>query len=164
MELITPALGLIFWTTLTFVILFFLLKKMAWGPILNAVDEREVSITNALAEADKARQEILNIKSDNDKVLREARAQRDVLLKEAREIKENIITEAKEEAQAIADNSIKQTKIAIANEKESALIDLKHHMSELSIGITKKVLKDQLVDKDKQLQLIDELLKDITLN
>jgi len=164
MELITPAIGLIFWTTLTFGILYFLLKKMAWKPILDAVSERETSITNALAEADKARQEMLNIKSDNDKVLKEARAERDALLKDAREIKESMITEAKEEAQAIADKSIEQTKQAIANEKAAAMIDIKNQMGELSVSIAEKVVKGELSDKDKQLKLIEQLLNDVTLN
>jgi len=164
MELITPAIGLIFWTTLTFGILFFMLKKMAWGPILGAVTEREESITNALAEADKARQEMLNIKSDNDKVLKEARAERDAMLKEAREMKENMIAEAKEDAQVQANKMIEQAKTAIQNEKAAAITDMKNQMGELSVDIAEKVVKGELADKNKQLQLIEDLLKDVTLN
>jgi len=164
MELITPAIGLIFWTTLTFGILFFMLKKMAWGPILNAVSEREESITNALAEADKARQEMLNIKSDNDKVLKEARAERDALLKDAREMKETMISEAKEEAQVQANKIIEQAKAAIANEKAAAITDMKNQMGDLSVSIAEKVVKGELSDKNKQLQLIEQLLNDVTLN
>ena len=164
MELITPAIGLIFWTTLTFGILFFMLKKMAWGPILNAVSEREESITNALAEADKARQEMQNIKSDNDKILKEARAERDALLKDAREMKETMISEAKEEAQAQANKMIEQAKAAIANEKAAAITDMKNQMGDLSVSIAEKVVKGELSDKNKQLQLIEQLLNDVTLN
>ena len=164
MELITPAIGLIFWTTLTFGILFFLLKKMAWKPILGAVSEREDSIVKALAEADKARQEMLNIKSDNDKVLKEARAERDAMLKDAREMKENMIAEAKEDAQVQATKMIEQAKTAIQNEKMAAITDMKNQMSDLSISIAEKVVKGELADKNKQLQLIEDLLKDVTLN
>ena len=164
MELITPAIGLIFWTTLTFGILFFMLKKMAWGPILNAVSEREESITNALAEADKARQEMQNIKSDNDKILKEARAERDALLKDAREMKETMISEAKEEAQAQANKMIEQAIAAIANEKAAAITDMKNQMGDLSVSIAEKVVKGELSDKNKQLQLIEQLLNDVTLN
>ena len=164
MELITPAIGLIFWTTVTFLILLFLLKKMAWKPILGAVSEREEGIKNALAEADKARQEMLNIKSDNDKVLKEARAERDILLKEAREMKDTIISEAKEEAQVQANKMIEQAKTAIANEKAAAITDMKNQMGDLSVSIAEKVVKSELTDKNKQLQLIEQMLNDVTLN
>ena len=96
--------GLFIWQTVLFIALILLLKKFAWGPILDAVNEREEGIKDALAEADKARQEMLNIKSDNDKVLKEARIERDAMLKDAREMKDNMIAEAKEEAQSQANN------------------------------------------------------------
>jgi len=156
--------GLFIWQTLLFIALIFLLKKYAWGPILKTVNEREDGIKNALAQADKARQEMLNIKSDNDKILKEARAERDALLKDAREIKDNMIAEAKEEAQAIADASVEKTKIAIANEKSAALADIKKQMGGLSVDIAEKVVKGELADKNKQLQLIEQLLNDVTLN
>jgi len=156
--------GLFIWQTLLFLALIFLLKKYAWGPILDTVNEREEGIKNALAEADKARQEMLNIKSDNDKVLKEARAERDSLLKDAREIKDKMIAEAKEEAQAIADASVEKTKQAIAGEKAAALADIKTQMGNLSVSIAEKVVKGELADKNKQLQLIEQLLNDVTLN
>ena len=158
------SVGLFFWQIILFVALLFLLKKVAWKPILDTVNEREEGIKNALAEADKARQEMLNIKSDNDKILKEARAERDALLKDAREIKDNMIAEAKEEAQAIADASVEKTKQAIASEKNAALADIKTQMGELSVGIAEKVVKGELADKNKQLQLIEQLLNDVTLN
>ena len=158
------SIGLFAWQTILFILLILLLRKFAWKPILNAVNEREDGIKDALAEADKARQEMLNIKSDNDKILKEARAERDALLKDAREIKENMIAEAKKEAQAIADKSIEQTKIALENEKAAAMTDIKNQMGELSVSIAEKVVKGELADKDKQLQLIEQLLNDVTLN
>ena len=158
------SIGLFAWQTILFILLILLLRKFAWKPILNAVNEREDGIKNALAEADKARQEMLNIKADNDKILKEARAERDSLLKDAREIKENMIAEAKKEAQAIADKSIEQTKIALENEKAAAMTDIKNQMGELSVSIAEKVVKGELADKDKQLQLIEQLLNDVTLN
>ncbi len=164
MELITPAIGLIFWTTLTFGILFFLLKKMAWKPILGAVSEREESIIKALAEADKARQEMRNLKSDNEKILKEARAGRDGMLKDAREMKESMISEAKEEAKAQSQIEMDKVKKAIQNEKVKAITEMKNQMGELSVSIAEKIMQNELSDKDKQLQLIDSLLKDVTLN
>ena len=156
--------GLFFWQLALFIGLLLLLRKYAWGPILEAVDEREDGIKNALAEADKARQEMLNIKSDNDKVLKEARAERDAMLKDAREMKENMIAEAKEDAQVQANKMIEQAKTAIQNEKMAAITDMKNQMGDLSVSIAEKVVKGELADKNKQLQLIEELLKDVTLN
>ena len=158
------SIGLFVWQTLLFVALVYLLKKFAWKPILDTVNEREEGIKNALAEADKARQEMQNIKADNDKVLKEARIERDALLKEAKEIKENIIAEAKEEAQAVANKQIELTKQAIANEKAAALTDIKNQMGDLSVNIAEKVVKGELADKNKQLKLIEQLLNDVTLN
>lgn len=158
------SIGLFVWQTLLFVALVYLLKKFAWKPILDTVNEREEGIKNALAEADKARQEMQNIKADNDKVLKEARIERDALLKEAKEIKENIIAEAKDEAQAVANKQIELTKQAIANEKAAALTDIKNQMGDLSVSIAEKVVKGELADKNKQLKLIEQLLNDVTLN
>ena len=158
------SLGLFIWQTLLFVGLVLLLKKFAWKPILDTINEREDGIKDALAQADKARQEMANIKADNDKILKEARIERDALLKEARSMKNNILAEAKEEAQAIANKSVEQTKQAIANEKVAALTDIKNQMGKLSVGIAEKVVKSELADKDKQLKLIEQLLNDVTLN
>ncbi len=158
------SVGLFFWQVVLFIGLIFLLRKFAWGPILDAINEREEGIKNALAEADKARQEMLNIKSDNDKVLKEARAERDALLKDAREMKETMISEAKEEAQVQANKMIEQAKAAIANEKSAAITEMKNQMGDLSVSIAEKVVKGELSDKKKQLQLIEQLLNEVTLN
>lgn len=156
--------GLFIWQTLLFIALIFLLKKYAWGPILNAVNEREDSIKNALAGAELAKQEMQDLKSDNEKILKEARAERDAMLKDAREMKENIVAEAKEEAKAQAQIEMDKAKKAIQNEKTKAITDMKNQMGELSISIAEKIVKNELSNKDKQLQLVDELLKDVTLN
>lgn len=156
--------GLFIWQTLLFIALIFLLKKYAWGPILNAVNEREDSIKNALAGAELAKQEMQDLKSDNEKILKEARAERDAMLKDAREMKESIVAEAKEEAQAQAQIEMDKAKKAIQNEKAKAITDMKNQMGELSVSIAEKIVKNELSNKDKQLQLVDELLKDVTLN
>jgi F-type H+-transporting ATPase subunit b len=164
MDLITPELGLIFWTTLSFLILLFILGKFAWKPILNAVNDREEGIKNSLAEADKARQEMLDLKSDNEKILNEARAERDGMLKEARDIKNNLIEEAKDEAKVQANKLMEQAKIAIQNEKLAAIADIKSQVANLSIDIAEKVVKDELSDKNKQLKLVEQLLGEVKLN
>ena len=156
--------GLFIWQTILFIALLLLLKKYAWGPILNAVNEREEGIKNALAEADKARQEMQNITADNERILNEARATRDGMLKEARDMKTNMIEEAKDEAKAQANKLMEQTKTAIQNEKLAAIADIKSQVANLSIDIAEKVVKEELSNKDKQLKLVEQLLNEVKLN
>lgn len=158
------SLGLFVWQTLLFILLILLLKKYAWKPILNAVNDREEGIKNALAEADKARQEMQNINADNERILKEARNERDTMLKEARDIKNNLIEDAKEEAKTQANKLMEQAKSAIQSEKLAAITDIKNQVAELSMNIAEKVVKDELSNKDKQLKLVEQMLKDAKLN
>ena len=164
MELVTPQIGLIFWTTLSFFILLFILKKLAWTPILGAVKDREASIKDALASAENARNEMANLQADNQRILKEARAERDEMLKEARDIKATIVTDAKNAAKADADAIISATKALIENEKVAAITELKSSVGSLSVDIAEKVLKAELKDTEKQNAYIAEMLKDIKLN
>jgi len=164
MDLITPGFGLVFWTAITFLLLLFILRKFAWKPILGAVSEREEGIKDALASADKAREEMENLKSDNEKILKEARAERDAMLKEAHSIKETMIAEAREEAKTQASKLIEQAKTSIQNEKLAAITDLKNQVADLSIDIAEKVMKSELSTKDKQVALVEKMLSDIELN
>lgn len=164
MELVNPGIGLIFWSTLTFIILLVLLRRFAWKPILGAVKSREESIKAQLAAAEAARKEMQNINADNERILKEARAEREVLLKEAREIKEKIIADAKGAAQGEADKMIKQAKAAIKSERQAAVTELKNQVATLSVAIAEKVMKGELSDKQKQLKMVDNLLEDVTLN
>ncbi len=155
--------GLFFWQILLFILLLLLLNKYAWKPILKAVNDREDGIKNALDEADKARQEMIELKSSNDKILKEARAEREAMLKDARATKNSMITEAKDEAKTQANKIIEQAKVAIENEKQSAITDLKNQVAELSIEIAEKVMKKELSDKSKQEKLIEKMLDEATL-
>ena len=164
MDLVTPGFGLIFWTSVVFIILLVLLKKMAWTPILNNVDARNKSIEEALEAAKNARDEMSNLKADNDRILKEARSERDEMLKEARELKANIISEAKNAAKDEADKIIASAKVVIENEKAGAISELKNTVGSLSVDIAEKVLRAELKDVDKQNAFIAEMLKDIKLN
>ena len=164
MDLVTPGFGLIFWTSVVFIILLVLLKRMAWTPILNNVDARNKSIKEALEAAKNARDEMSNLKADNDRILKEARAQRDKMLKEARELKANIISEAKNAAKDEADKMIASAKVVIENEKAGAISELKNTVGSLSVEIAEKVLRAELKDIDKQNAFIADMLKDIKLN
>ena len=164
MDLVTPGFGLIFWTSVVFIILLVLLKRMAWTPILNNVDARNKSIEEALEAAKYARDEMSNLKADNDRILKEARAERDEMLKEARELKANIISEAKNAAKDEADKMIASAKVVIENEKAGAISELKNTVGSLSVDIAEKVLRAELKDVDKQNAFIADMLKDIKLN
>lgn len=156
--------GLFFWQSLIFLLLIFVLRKFAWKPILDAVNEREEGIKNALLSAEIAKRDMQNLKSDNEKLLAEARVERDVILKEAREIKDKIVSEAKDEAQVQAGKMIEQAKAAINSEKNAAMADLKNQVSSLSIAIAEKVLRSELADKDSQTKLVEKMLGDVKLN
>ena len=158
------SVGLFFWQIILFVLLLFLLKKFAWKPILNAINEREEGIKNALEEAENARKEMQNLTADNERILKEAKAERDTLLKEAREIKEKIISEATGEAQEQANKVVEQEQATIQAEKNAAITDLKNQVAELSIGIAEKVVRAELEDKDKQIKLVEDMLKEVTIS
>jgi len=156
--------GLFFWQVLIFVGLIFLLKKFAWKPILDAVNDREQGIKDALLSAENARQEMQNLQADNQRILNEARAERDAMLKEAREMKEKMIAESKNEAQAQGQKMIEQAKAAIESEKNAAMAELKSQVSTLSLSIAEKLLKEELSNKESQTKLVEKMLGDVKLN
>ena len=156
MDLVTPGIGLIFWTVIIFGILLFLLKKYAWKPITNAVKTREDSIRSALVAADTAKQEMQQLQADNEKILKEARGERDIMMKEAREVKETIINEAKK--------LIENARQSIQNEKASAISDIKKQVAKLSVEIAETILREELKDDKKRSELVGKLLDDIKLN
>lgn len=163
MQLTSPE-SLIFWTTIIFVAFLFLLRKLAWKPILGAVKSREDSINNALLSAEQAKKEMQNLQADNLKLLQEARAERDAMLKDAREIKDKMIADAREEAQNTGFKLIEQAKASIQSEKNAAMAELKNQVSSLSLEIAEKVLKEELSNKDSQAKLVDKLLGEVRLN
>ena len=164
MDLVTPDIGLIFWTTVSFAILYFILAKFAWKPILGAVNEREESIKAALAAAAKAKEEMVNLKADNEKILNEAKLQRESLLKEAREIKSKIIADAESEATEKANKLVEAAKTAIENEKSAAMKELQNTVVDLSLNIAEKLLSKELDNKEKQLENIQDMLDKTKLN
>ena len=150
--------------TILFLILIFLMVKFAWKPILNALNDREEGIKDALDSAEKAKMEMANLQADNEKLLNEARLERESMLKEARELKVKMIEDAKGEASLQANKMIEQAQAAIASEKQAAIADLKSQVANLSIDIAEKVVREELSNKDKQLKLVESMLSDATLN
>ena len=159
MQLVTPAIGLMFWTVVIFILLLVILKKFAWKPILKAVDDRNNSITEALLSAEKAKAEMEQLSANNEKILQEARIERDSIIKEARAIKENTISEAKNKASIEAEKIILSAKEQISNEKMKAMTALKNEIADLSIQMAEKILKSELKDEKSQKKLIEETLK-----
>jgi F-type H+-transporting ATPase subunit b len=160
MELVTPAIGLIFWTTVVFTLLVLLLKKFAWKPILSAVDERNKSIKDSLAQAEKARSEMSELTANNEKIIAQAKVDRDIILKEARDIKNEIISEAKDKANKEAEKLVSTAKEQILNEKMKALTELKNQVADLSIEMAEKILSSELSDVAKQKELVSKALKE----
>lgn len=157
-------LGLFFWQILIFVGLIVLLKKFAWKPILDAVNDREEGIKNALLSAANAKIEMQNLQADNQRILQEARLERDNMLKEAREMKDKMVDDAKTEAQAQGQKMIDQAKVAIESEKNAAMAELKLQVSSLALGIAEKLLKEELSNKETQTKLVEKLLEDVKMN
>jgi len=164
MELIKPSIGLIFWMSVSFLSLMFILKKFAWKPILNMLSEREQNIAEALNTAKKAREEMAALKADNERLLNEARLERDRMLKEARDTKDSIIAEAKGKAQQEANKIMEQTRETILSEKNAAITELKNQVAGMSIEIAEKILRSELSSDEKQKALVQNLLKDVNMN
>ncbi|ANF52404.1 F0F1 ATP synthase subunit B [Chryseobacterium glaciei] len=164
MGIIEPGIGLLFWMTLTFVILLFLLAKFAWKPIVNAVNDRETSIVDALNQAKLAKKEMEELKADNERIIREAKIERDAILKEAREIKDRIVGEAKDAAKAEGDKLITAARQTINDEKNSAMAEIKSQIGTLSVNIAESILKQKLENNEAQNELVQSYLNKSNLN
>ena len=164
MELITPSIGLVFWTVVCFLILLMLLKVLAWKPIMKAIHSRELSIEDALNKAELAKQEMARLSNENEQLLKQAKAERDAILKEAKELKDKIVNEAKSVAQEEGAKLIEKAKVEIDNQKAAALNEVKAQVASLSLDIAEKVLRKQFDNQQSQEALVGELLKDVKLN
>ncbi len=164
MDLLTPGVGLIFWQTVVFVLLVVVLAKLAWKPIINSLKEREASIQSALDTAEKARLEMSQLKSDNEKLLKEAREERDRILREAREISNRMKDEAQLEAKKSADKIVEDARAAINLEKQAALKDVKVQVAMFSLEIAEKLMKKNLASDKSQKDLVESYLKDLKIN
>lgn len=164
MELVSPGIGLMFWMTLAFGLVLFILRKFAWKPILKALKEREEGIDNALHAADKAREEMQQLQVDNEKLLIQAREERDVILRDARNVREKMLEESRIRANEEANRIVAAAKESIENEKLAAITDLKNQLASLSIEIAEKVLREKLSDDPKQQALVQRLMQDVKFN
>ncbi len=164
MDLITPGFGLVFWQTIVFLGLVFVLSRYAWKPMLNAVKERESSIEASLSAAEKAKDEMAKLQSDNEKLLDEARLERDKMLKEALASANRIKGEAKEDASKISGKMIEDAKAAINTEKDAAMTEMKNHVAALSMEIAEHLLRQNLSDDEQQKQLVTRFINELNIN
>ena len=156
--------GTVFWATIAFLVVLYILKKYAWGPILKALDDRSVSIENALNEAQKARNEMATLKSGNEELLMETRNMRDQILRDAKEIGDKMKVEARERAQAEGDRMIAAARAEIDNQKKAAIVEVKNQVANLSIEIAEKLVREKLSDSERQKALNHSLINEIGSN
>lgn len=164
MQLLTPDLGLIVWTLLAFLVVFFILKKFAWPAIIKGLQERETNIANSIATAEKVKLEMAQLKNENEAIMAQAREERAVILREAKEIKDKIINDAREEAKVHAAKIIADAHASITNQKMAAITDIKNQVGNLVIEISEKVLRRELQNRADQETFIRQMADDAKLN
>lgn len=164
MDLLTPSFGLLIWTFLAFIIVFFILKKFAWKPILKSLNERQQNISDSILSAEKVRGEMALLKSENEALLVKAREERAIMLKEAKEIKDRIINEAKEQAKLETNKIIIDAQAAIDQQKMAAIIDLKNQVGNLVVEVSEKILRRELSNKQEQENYIQQLANNVKFN
>ena len=162
--LLNPAFGSVVWATVSFLVVLFLLRKMAWGPILQGLKDREEEIEGALNAAKEARAEIQNLQSDNARLLQEARAERDGMLRDARDMADKLVADAKQTAKDEGERMIDQAKQAIDGERAAAVAELKAEVAKLSLEIAEKLVRQELKDDGAQQELIGRMISDSKLN
>jgi F-type H+-transporting ATPase subunit b len=163
-SLTTPAIGTLVWSTVIFILFFLILSRFAWKPILSAVKARDEMIKGSLESAERAREEMLKLQSDNETILRKAREERENILKEAREVRDKLISEAKGKASEEAEKLIEKARTGIEGEKRKALAEIREQVATLSIDIASKLLGEKLKQTGEQEKLIDNYLNDINFN
>lgn len=164
MQLLTPGLGLLVWTLVAFLLVFFILKKFAWKPILETLKERETGIAEAIASADKIRTEMAALKNENEALLAQAREERAILIKDAKETANKMVSDAKEKARAEYGRIVADAQSAITQQKNAALTDVKNQVGSLVIEVAEKVLRKELANKSEQEAYIKGLAEIVNMN
>ena len=164
MDLLTPSFGLIFWTLLAFIVVFFILKKFAWKPILKSLDEREKLISGSLETAERVKAEMAQMKSENEALLAKAREERSQMMKEARDTRDKIVNEAKDQAKLEASRIVTEAQQAIQQQKMAAITDVKNQVGMLVVEVAEKILRRELNNKSEQEEYIKQLSNEVKLN
>jgi len=164
MKLLLPEFGLLIWTLVAFLVVFFILKKFAWPAIVKGLADREKSIADSLSTAERVKAEMLQLKSDNEALLVKAREERALMIKDAKDVADKMVTEAKEKARAEYDRIVAEAQSAITQQKMAAITDLKNQVGNLVIEVSEKVLRRELGNKSEQEKYIQELANEVKLN
>lgn len=164
MQLLTPDLGLLVWTLLAFLVVFFLLKKFAWPQIIKGLNDREANIAESIATAEKVKMEMAQLKSDNESLLAQAREERAQMIKDAKETSTKMVNDAKDKAKAEYDRILAEAQVAILQQKNAALVDVKNQVGNLVIEVSEKVLRRELANKGEQENYIKQLAEAVKLN
>ena len=164
MKLLTPDPGLLFWTLLAFLVVFYILKKMAWPAIIKGLKDREQSISDAIATAEKVKLEMAALKNENEALMQQAREERSVMIKEAKEQTLKMIGEAKDKAKSEYDRIVADAQVAISQQKNAALTEVKNQVGALVIEVSEKILRRELSNKEEQEKYINQLAEEVKLN
>ena len=164
MQLLTPSLGLLFWTLIAFGIVFFVLRKFAWGPILSSLNQREKSIADSLESAERVKREMVQLKGENEELMQRAREERSAMLKEAKETRDKMVNDAKEQARIEANKIIVEAQQAINAQKMAAITEVKNQVGKLVIEVTEKVLRRELSNPQAQEAHIKGMVDEVKLN
>lgn len=164
MELVSPGIGLIFWMTIAFGLLLFILGKFVWPPVMRALNDREIAIEQSLHQAEAARREMEMLQFTNEKLLKEAKEERDALMRDARKVREKLIEDARERATLEADRILESARERIQHEKMAAITDLKNQVANLSVEIAEKLIREELTDTVRNKHFVDKSLGEINLN
>lgn len=164
MQFLIPDFGLLFWQSLAFIIVFLILRKFAWKPILKTLNEREQGIADAIATADRAKAEMASLKNENEALMQKAREERAVMIKEAKEASDKMIAEAKDKAKAEYDRIVADAQATITQQKNAALTDVKNQVGALVVEVSEKILRRELSNKGEQENYIKQLAEGVKLN
>ena len=161
MSLLLPDAGLLFWMTLVFLVVFFILWKWGFPSIIKMVNERKEYIDESLAKAEEANLRLANIQKQGEELLMEAREKQAQILREASETRDTIVGQAQEKARDESARILSEAKAEIENQKQAAIRDIRSQVAELSVQIAEKILRKQLSTSAEQSQLIDSLLDEV---
>lgn len=162
--MLSAGLGTILWTSIAFLSVLFILKKMAWKPILKSLKEREDFITDSIKSAENANSKLSQLKAENEQLLAEARVERERILKEAKEMGDDIVAKARKASVEEEQRIMAKAKQEIENEKAAAIAELKRQVVDLSINMAEKLLRKEFENKEQQIKLVEENLKTASLN
>lgn len=162
--LVLPDIGLVFWNTVAFIVLFFVLRAFAWKPMLKAIHDREQGIEDALSKADKMKADIAAMQSENEALLAKAREERAQMIKEAKETADKMVADAKDKAKSEYDRIVADAQVAINQQKNAALTDVKNQVGSLVVEVAEKVLRKELANKSEQESYIKQLAEGVKLN